>query len=105
MVPGTKVEGGVAAVGVAKVDDAGELPGRWIDEDMFRPGLECRATGSVLLGSRSIRRIAAQVPAKVLVRRYPFPQNAISVAFLTSRWKAGVPVPPSEDGMLIWKSL
>src|ERR1700750_554271 len=59
MVPGTKVEGGVAAVGVAKVDDAGELPGRWIDEDMFRPGLECRATGSVLLGSRSIRRIAA----------------------------------------------
>jgi hypothetical protein len=39
MVPGTKVEGGVAAVGVAKVDDAGELPGRWIDEDMFRPGL------------------------------------------------------------------
>ena len=33
------------------------------------------------------------VPAEVLVRRYPFPQNAISVAFLTSRWKAAVPVP------------
>jgi hypothetical protein len=25
--------------------------------------------------------------------RQPFPQNAISVAFLTSRWKAAVPVP------------
>lgn len=33
------------------------------------------------------------VPAEVLVRRYPFPQNAISVAFLTSSWKAAVPVP------------
>ncbi len=39
-----------------------------------------------------------------LVQRYHCPQNAISVAFLTSRWKAGVPV-PAGGGKLILKSL
>ena len=34
--------------------------------------------------------LSAQVPADVLIRRYRRPQNAISIARVSSRWKLGV---------------
>ena len=60
----------------------------------------------VLAEVRHCRPLDASAPVvvDVLVRRYRCPQNAISVAFLRSRSKAGVPV-PAGGGMLILKSL
>lgn len=49
-----------------------------------RPGQAC---------PRCVARRAldpAQVPADVLIRRYRRPQNAISIARVSSRWKLGV---------------
>jgi hypothetical protein len=57
-----------------------------------------------LMTSPALLTFRAQVPADVLIRRYRRSRNAISVAFLTSRWKAGVPV-PAGGGTLIVKSL
>jgi len=65
-------------------------------------GLEMAAQGSPALGWAGLPLAGRLVPSAV--RCYRCPQNASSVAFLTSRWKVGVPV-PAGGGMLILKSL
>jgi tetratricopeptide (TPR) repeat protein len=57
-----------------------------------------------ILSGQLLRVPSALVLGELLVRRYPWPQNAISSAFFSSRWKAAVPV-PAGGAKLILKSL